>query len=164
MRAGSLQSRPTLCNPIECNPPGFPVHRILQAKILEWVAISFSRGSSRPKDQSQVSCIGGRFFFCACKQILHHLAHQGSFSVLNVFSFIVRLICLIIIGMIVMIQMFSQVLLHSYSAHFEGQEAEAWRVWMALDQHTTIRRSWVSKPEVAPGAQQRWSWCPLPAR
>ena len=75
---------------------------------------------------------------------------------------IVRLICSIVIGMIVMIQMFSQVLLHSYSAHFEGQEAEAWRVWMVLDQDPTIRRSWVSKPEGALGAQQRRPLCPLP--
>ena len=46
MRAGSLQACPTLGTPIGCNPPGFPVHRILQAKILEWVAISSFRGSS----------------------------------------------------------------------------------------------------------------------
>ena len=62
-----------------------------------------------------------------------------------------------------MIQMFSQVLLHSDLAQFEGQEAEAWRVWMALDQDPTIRRSWVSKPEGVPGAQQRRPLCPLPA-
>ena len=41
-----LQSCLTLCNPIDCSPPGFSVHGILQARILEWVAISFSRGSS----------------------------------------------------------------------------------------------------------------------
>jgi len=44
------QSHPTLCNPMDCSPPGFSVHGILQARILEWVAISFSRGSSRPED------------------------------------------------------------------------------------------------------------------
>ena len=42
--------------------PGFSAHEILQARILEWVAKSFSKGSSRPRDQSQVSCIPGRFF------------------------------------------------------------------------------------------------------
>ena len=42
--------------------PGFSVHGILQARILEWVAISFSRGSSQPRNQTQVSCIAGRFF------------------------------------------------------------------------------------------------------
>ena len=40
------RSCPTLCNPKDCSPPGSSVHRILQAKILEWVAISFSKGSS----------------------------------------------------------------------------------------------------------------------
>ena len=47
---------------MDCSPPGFFVHRILQARIPEWVAISFSRGSSWPRDQTQVSCIAGRFF------------------------------------------------------------------------------------------------------
>ena len=53
---------PTLCNPVGCSPPGSSVHGILQARILECVAISFSRGSSRPRDWTQVSCIGGRHF------------------------------------------------------------------------------------------------------
>ena len=51
------QSCLTLCNPMNCT-----VHGILQARILEWVAFSFSRGSSQPRDQTQVSCITGRFF------------------------------------------------------------------------------------------------------
>ena len=46
------QSCPTLCDPMDCNLPGFSVHGILQARILEWVTISFSRGSSRPRDQT----------------------------------------------------------------------------------------------------------------
>ena len=56
------QSRPTLCNPMDCSPPGSSVHGILQARILEWVAVSFSRGSSQPRDRTQVSCIAGRCF------------------------------------------------------------------------------------------------------
>ena len=47
---------------MDCSPPGSSVHGILQARILEWVAISFSRGSSRPKDRTRVSCIASRFF------------------------------------------------------------------------------------------------------
>ena len=50
MRAKLLQSCPTLCNPIDCSPPGSSVHGILQARILERVTISSSRGSSRPED------------------------------------------------------------------------------------------------------------------
>ena len=53
---------PTLCDPMDCSPSGSSVHGILQARILEWVAISFYRGSSQPKDQTQVSCIAGSLF------------------------------------------------------------------------------------------------------
>ena len=56
------QLYPTLCDPVDSSLPGSFVHGILQARILEWVAISFSRGSSPPRDQTQVSCIGGRRF------------------------------------------------------------------------------------------------------
>ena len=58
-----------LWDPMDCSPPGSSVHGILQARILQWVAIPFSRASSRPRDRSQVSCIAGRFF---------PLSHQGS--------------------------------------------------------------------------------------
>ena len=53
---------PTLCDAVDCSPPGFSVHGILQARILEWVATPSSRGSSWPRNQTQVSCIAGRFF------------------------------------------------------------------------------------------------------
>ena len=53
------QSCPTLCDPVDCSLPGSSIHGILQARVLEWVAISFSRGS-RPRDQTRVSCIAGR--------------------------------------------------------------------------------------------------------
>ena len=59
--AKSFQSCPTLCNPIDSSPLGSPVPGILQVRILEWVAIPFSRISARPRDQIQVSCIAGRF-------------------------------------------------------------------------------------------------------
>ena len=53
---------PTLCDPMDCNLPGFSIHGILQARILEWVTISFSRGSSWPRDWTRASSIGGRRF------------------------------------------------------------------------------------------------------
>ena len=56
------QSCPTLCNPMDCSLPGSSVHEIFQARILEWVAISFSRGSSQPKDRTRISCTIGEFF------------------------------------------------------------------------------------------------------
>ena len=48
--------------PMDCSPPGSSIHGIFQARILEWVAISFSRRSSWPRDGTRVSCIAGRFF------------------------------------------------------------------------------------------------------
>ena len=56
------QSCPTLCDPMDCSIPGSSVHGIFQAKVLEWVAISFSRGSSWPRDWTLVSHIAGRRF------------------------------------------------------------------------------------------------------
>ena len=60
----------TLCNPMDCSPPGFSVHGIFQARILEWVAISSSKGSSQPRDQSCISRTG--------RQILYHKHHLDS--------------------------------------------------------------------------------------
>ena len=56
------QSCLTLGDPIDCSPPGSSVYGILQARTLEWVTISFSKGSSRPKDRTLVPCVTGRFF------------------------------------------------------------------------------------------------------
>ena len=59
------QSCPTLCNPMD-----YTVREILQARILEWVAVPFSRGASQPRDRTQVSCIASGFFT--------QLSHKGS--------------------------------------------------------------------------------------
>ena len=56
------QSWPTLCDLMDGSPPGSSVHEILQARILEWVAIPFFKGSFQPRNQTPVSCITGRFF------------------------------------------------------------------------------------------------------
>ena len=58
----SLSCVLTLCDPMNCSLPGSSLHGIFQARILEWVAISFSRRSSRPRDWTQVSCIVSRCF------------------------------------------------------------------------------------------------------
>ena len=64
------QSCLSLCDPMDCSPPGSSVHGTSQARILEWVAMPSSRESSQPRDWTQVSCIAGGFFY--------HLNHQGS--------------------------------------------------------------------------------------
>ena len=56
------QTSSTVCDPMDCSPAGSPVHGILQARILEWIAIPFSRGSSQPRDRTKVSHTAGRFF------------------------------------------------------------------------------------------------------
>ena len=56
------KSCPTLCDCMDCSLPGSSVHGISQARLLEWVAIYFSRGSSQPRDRTWVSCVAGRFF------------------------------------------------------------------------------------------------------
>ena len=53
----------TLCRPVDCNSPGFSVHGIVQARILERVAISYSRESSQPRDQTLISCIAWKILY-----------------------------------------------------------------------------------------------------
>ena len=84
-----IQSCPTLCDPMDCSLPGSSVHGVLQARILEWVAMPSSRGSSQPKDWTQVSCIKGRFFIIwATRESSSHvwmweLAHKEGWVLKN---------------------------------------------------------------------------------
>ena len=68
--AQSLQVRLTFCDPMHCSLPGSSIHGILQVRILEWVAISFSRGSSPPRNQTHG--------LLNCRQILYRLSYEGS--------------------------------------------------------------------------------------
>ena len=72
LKSGSV-SHPFVSNSLQsmdCNPPSSSLHRISQARILEWVAIFYLRGSFKPRDRTQVSCIASRFFF------FNHLNHK----------------------------------------------------------------------------------------
>ena len=60
-----------LWGPVVCSPPSFSVHGILQARILEWMTISYSKGSSRPRDQTCISCSS------VGRQFLYHYRHLG---------------------------------------------------------------------------------------
>ena len=73
----------TLCDPMDCSLPGSSVHGLLQARALEWVAISFSRDSSQPRDRTQVSHIVG--------QTPYRLSHQGSLVSTVQFSSVTQL-------------------------------------------------------------------------
>ena len=70
VRAQSLQLCLTLCDPVDCSPPGSSVHEILQARILEGTAMPSSRGSSQLRYQTPVSCLG--------RWVLYHWRHLGS--------------------------------------------------------------------------------------
>ena len=78
-----VHSHPTLCAPVDCSPPGSSVHGISQARILEWVAISYSRASSQPVDQTHIPRIG--------RWILNHeppgkpLAYNGHLLIIALF-------------------------------------------------------------------------------
>ena len=74
-----MQSCLTVCDPMVCGPPDSSVYGIFQARILEWVAISYSRGSSPPRDQTCISCIS-----CIGRQILYHWASwEASLGFIN---------------------------------------------------------------------------------
>ena len=70
--AKSLQSCLTLCDPMDCSPPGSSIHGILQARILEWVASSSCRGSSHPENWTRVSYVS-----CVGRRVLDHSHHLG---------------------------------------------------------------------------------------
>ena len=101
----------TICDPVDCKIPGSAVHGIFQARVLEWVAISFSRGSSQPRDWTQVSRIADRHFtlwatreaiillyklliYCcsvakSCLTLCNHMDYSmPGFSVLLIFVFL----------------------------------------------------------------------------
>ena len=86
---------PTLCDPMDCSPPGSSVHGILQARILEWVAISSSRESSQPRDWIWVSCIADGFFtFWATREVQGHHEFNGKKMVdVSQFILVINFIC-----------------------------------------------------------------------
>ena len=75
------QSRPTVCNPMDCSLPGSSLHGIFQARILEWVAISSSRGSSLSKDRTRVSCIS-----CIGRWVLYYCGNWEATVILVIFK------------------------------------------------------------------------------
>ena len=88
-RAQLLQSCPTLCDPMDWGPPGSSVHGILQTRILEWVAMPCTRGSSQPRDQTHVfcvSCIAGRFFTTEPPQKPHMYMYVDRYNYMGIYT------------------------------------------------------------------------------
>ena len=90
-----LRLCPALCDPVDCSLPGSSVHGVSQARTLEWVAISFLRASSRPRDQTWASCIGRR--------VLCHLAMWEQSLYYNPGSYKLYIIGIISRGLITII-------------------------------------------------------------
>ena len=90
------QSRPILCDPIDCSLPGSSVHGIIQERIPEWVAISYVRGSSQPRYEPKSPVLSGRFFTTAphgkplrklsVSKIINFLARRSNQSILKEIS------------------------------------------------------------------------------
>ena len=76
-----LQLCPALCNPVDCSPPGSSVHGMLQARILEWVSMPSSRGSSPPSDRTQVS-----YVLHTGRRVLYHCATWETYKLDTVFG------------------------------------------------------------------------------
>ena len=72
------------CNPMDCSLPGSPVHGFSQPSILEWVAISFFRGSSWSRDQTDISCIADSLLHC--RGLLYWLSQRGSLVCLTILA------------------------------------------------------------------------------
>ena len=81
------QSCPTLCDHMDCSLSGSSVHGIFQARVLEWIAISFSRGSSRPRNRTQVSRIAGRCFTVWATREVYHSHWQITRSFQSAWNF-----------------------------------------------------------------------------
>ena len=81
---------PTFCDTMEYNSLDSTVHEILQARTLEWVVIHFSRGSSWPRDWTQVSCIAGRFFtiWATRDQIMTNYFTAALLKVTNIHQYV----------------------------------------------------------------------------
>ena len=93
--AKSLQSCPAVCDPMDCSPPSSSVHGILQARILEWVAMPSSRGSSQPRDQifvSMCSELAGGFFNTSVTLEAPYSLHSVNYSASSVY------VCVCVLG------------------------------------------------------------------
>ena len=135
---------PTLCDPVDCSLPGSSVHGILQARILEWVAISFSGGSSRPRDRSRVSCIAGRrFILWATREemdyTMDYISNIMTDSVINI-----ELIFLVI----TMLELCRKMCLFSGYA--------VWNVWSEMSWYLEITLKCFSKKDKSINRQIDW--------
>ena len=109
-----LVARSNLCNPMDCSPPGSSVHGIPQARILEWVATSSFRGSSRSRDWTWVSCTAG--WFITIKPHSFKILFSKILNILWLFSFIAN------VGITNQVKYTSQVFFIHYGLSYYGEK------------------------------------------
>ena len=109
------QSCPTLCDPMDCGPSGSFVHGIFQARILEWIVISFSKESFWSRNWTYISCIS-----CVSRWVLYQLSHQGSpiKGMCTLLIFLTKDSTLMMVGVKTLIQMASSMSLLEYVAQW----------------------------------------------
>ena len=125
---------------MDYTPPGSSVHGILQARILEWVAIPFSRGSSWPRNRIWVSCVAGRFFTVwATREAKGHLNYFSVWAFMNkvVVNIAWRFLC--------------------------GYNGHDWVTSLELFTFMHWRRKWQPTPVFLPGESQGWEPGGLPS-
>jgi len=139
VHAKSLQLYLTLCDPADCSLPGSSVHGILQARTLEWVAISFSRGSFWPRDRTHVSYVS-----CTDRWALYHCAtwkailYWGIAAVHGVAKSRTRLSDFI------------------FTFHFNALEKEMATHYKHTPRHLFLGNLWVLTPPIT---SYHWQWC-----
>ena len=106
---------PTLCHPVDHSPPGSSIHGISQERTLEWAVISFFRGSSQPKDQTCISCIG--------RQVLYHRTSREA-KIFTIWSsrknFCWSLFCSIIVVIVKVLDSSTHIFLWRYGERLLG--------------------------------------------
>ena len=121
-----IQSCPTLCDPVDCSPPGSSVPGILQARTLEWVAMPSSRGSSRPRDWTWVFCIAGRFFIIWATWEAHlyiypfffrFFSHINYYRILNIVPCAIQWILMYYMYMFACVYVNTKLLIHPSPPH-----------------------------------------------
>ena len=125
------------CNTTDCTLLGSSVHGVSQGRILEWDAISFSRGSSWPRDQTHVSCVAGGLLHC--RRILYNLSHPEAHLYINMeenINFIILMLLLLLL-----------------LSHFS-------RVWLCA---TPTGEAHQAPPSLWFSRQEHWSGLPFPS-
>ena len=129
MHAKSLQLCLTLCNPMDCSPPGSSVLGILQTRILEWVAMPSSRGSSQPRDLTCVSYVS-----CISRRVLYHQHHLGS----PIFKYSLKVLAQFVIKQVDTCRKYTELFSFTNHSSFPSLSPQMFILFLCLALHLQI--------------------------